>query len=191
MRTCWRKMAISKSFSPSVTLMIAKKSSVRDKSIVSILMIMGFSHFCAVVVFFLAKSSKKLTILREAFGVAAVLGSKRLPKGHGWNIYRVQDGFAQLIQTAFIERVNLTIRRGVAPLMRKTWSLAQNPEHLLLHVEWWRSYYHFVRPHESLSILIPGLRKCQPRSPAQAANLTGKLWTVEDVLKLPLIPVPT
>jgi len=36
-----------------------------------------------------------------------------------------QQGFAPLIQTAFIERVNLTIRRGVAPLMRKTWSLAQ------------------------------------------------------------------
>ena len=102
-----------------------------------------------------------------------------------------QHGFAQLIQTAFIERVNLTIRRGVAPLMRKTWSLAQNPEHLLLHVEWWRSYYHFIRPHESLSVLIPGLRKYRQRSPAIAANLTSKLWTVDDVLKLPLIPTPS
>jgi len=34
-----------------------------------------------------------------------------------------QYGFALLIQTSFIERVNLTIRRGIAPLMRKTWSL--------------------------------------------------------------------
>ena len=30
------------------------------------------------------------------------------------------SGFNSTIQTAFIERVNLTIRRGVAPLMRKT-----------------------------------------------------------------------
>ena len=97
-------------------------------------------------------------------------------------------GFAQLIQTAFIERVNLTIRRGVAPLMRKTWSLAQNPEHLLLHVEWWRSYYHFIRPHESLSVPVPGLRKLRQRSPAQAASLTNRLWSVEKVLKLPLAP---
>ena len=58
-----------------------------------------------------------------------------------------QHGFAPLIQTAFIERVILTIRRGVAPLMRKTWSLAQTPTHLLLHLEWWRTYYHFIRPH--------------------------------------------
>ncbi len=107
------------------------------------------------------------------------------------NVLLKLHGFAQLIQTAFIERVNLTIRRGVAPLMRKTWSWAQNPEHLLLHIAWWRSYYHFIRPHESLSILIPGLRKYRPRSPAQAAHLASKLWTVQDVLKLPLIPVPS
>ncbi|MBL7163078.1 MAG: hypothetical protein ISS57_10760 [Anaerolineales bacterium] len=100
-------------------------------------------------------------------------------------------GFAQLIQTAFIERVNLTIRRGVAPLMRKTWSLAQHPEHLLLHIEWWRTYYHFIRTHESLAVPIPGLRKHRQRSPALAANLTTKLWSVQDVLKLPLMPAPS
>ena len=124
---------------------------------------------------------------KSGFAIMRMLWGKR----KDLNLLLKLHGFAQLIQTAFIERVNLTIRRGVAPLMRKTWSLAQNPEHLLLHVAWWRSYYHFIRPHESLSILIPGLRKHQQRSPAQAANLTSKLWTVEDVLKLPLIPVPT
>jgi len=107
------------------------------------------------------------------------------------NMLLVQLGFAPLIQTAFIERVNLTIRRGVAPLMRKTWSLAQYPEHLLLHFEWWWVYYHFVRPHESLSISIPRLRKFRQRSPALAANLTPKIWSVQEVLKLPLRPAPS
>jgi len=135
------------------------------------------------------KSRKSgFTIMRMLSGkrkdLNAILKRQSFPRFIG-------DGFAQLIQTAFIERVNLTIRRGVAPLMRKTWSLAQNPEHLLLHVEWWRSYCHFIRPHESLSILIPGLRKYRQRSPAIAANLTSKIWTVEDVLKLPLIPTPS
>jgi len=72
--------------------------------------------------------------------------------------------------------------------MRKTWSLAQHPEHLLLHIEWWRTYYHFIRTHESLALPIPGLRKHRQRSPALAANLTSKLWSVEDILKLPLMP---
>ena len=124
---------------------------------------------------------------KSGFAIMRMLSGKR----KDLNALLKQHGFAQLIQTAFIERVNLTIRRGVAPLMRKTWSLAQNPEHLLLHVEWWRSYYHFIRPHESLSVLIPGLRKYRQRSPAIAANLTSKLWTVDDVLKLPLIPTPS
>ena len=67
------------------------------------------------------------------------------------------NGFNSTIQTAFIERVNLTIRRGVASLMRKTWALAQSPKHLLLHTQWWRTYYHFVRPHDSLQLPVPGL----------------------------------
>jgi IS1 family transposase len=124
---------------------------------------------------------------KSGFAIMRMLWGKR----KDLNAILMLYGFAQLIQTAFIERVNLTIRRGIAPLMRKTWSLAQNPEHLLLHIEWWRSYYHFIRPHEALSVLIPGLRKYRQRSPAQAANLTSKLWTVEDVLKLPLIPAPS
>ena len=73
--------------------------------------------------------------------------------------------------------------------MRKTWSLAQRPEHLLLHLEWWRVYYHFIRPHESLSVPVPGLRKFRPHSPALAANLTTKLGSVQEVLKLPLMSV--
>jgi transposase-like protein/IS1 family transposase len=55
-------------------------------------------------------------------------------------------GFNSTIQTAFIERVNLTMRRGVAPLMRKTWALAQSPQHLFLHTQWWRTYYPDVSP---------------------------------------------
>lgn len=102
-----------------------------------------------------------------------------------------QHGYSPIIQTAFIERVNLTLRRGVAPLMRKTWSLSQSPVHLLLHLQWWRVYYHLIRPHASLAMPIPGLRKSRLRSPAMAANLTAKLWSVGDVLKLPLMPVPS
>ncbi len=121
---------------------------------------------------------------KSAFAIMRMLWGKRKDLNALLKLY----SFAALIQTAFIERVNLTIRRGVAPLMRKTWSLAQNPEHLLLHVEWWRTYYHFIRPHESLSVPVPGLRKLRQRSPAQVANLTNRLWSVEEVLKLPLAP---
>jgi transposase InsO family protein len=60
------------------------------------------------------------------------------------------QGFRRLIQTAYIERVNLTIRQGASLLTRRPWSLPQTEHHLLYHVEWWRCYYHFIRPHETL-----------------------------------------
>ena len=56
------------------------------------------------------------------------------------------------IQTAFVERLNLTLRELVAPLSRRTWSMAFDQPHLLLHIEWVRSYYHFARPHMSLKV---------------------------------------
>jgi transposase InsO family protein len=97
-------------------------------------------------------------------------------------------GLSGLIQTAFIERVNLTIRRSVAPLMRKTWSLAQSEHALLMHVQWWRLYYHFVRAHSSLSRPVPGLKgRYRSQTPAMAAGLTDRVWTVGELLRTPII----
>ncbi len=58
-------------------------------------------------------------------------------------------GLTGRLNTAFIERVNLTVRHGVAALARRTWATAQQAPQLLAHLEWWRAYYHFVRPHAS------------------------------------------
>jgi IS1 family transposase len=97
-------------------------------------------------------------------------------------------GLTCRIQTAFIERVNLTFRQGVAPLTRKTWSLPQSEEHLLLHVEWFRFYYHMVRPHQSLRESLPGLKhRYRKRTPAMVLGLTDHIWEVRDILRKPLI----
>ncbi len=58
------------------------------------------------------------------------------------------------LNTAFVERVNLTIRQSVAARVRRTWSTAQVTPHLLAQVKWWRSYYHVVRPHASLRLAL-------------------------------------
>jgi len=73
---------------------------------------------------------------------------------------------------------------------------AQYPADLADHLEWWRAYYHFVRPHESLkmrwtqSIPPKGKRNAaryRQRTPAQAAGLTDHRWRVQEVLSYPLL----
>jgi hypothetical protein len=96
-------------------------------------------------------------------------------------------GLSGLIQTSAIERVNLTIRQGVALLSRRTWSLAQSETHLQSHVCWWQAYYHLVRPHQTLRLPVPGLKhRFRPRSPAMALGLTDPVWSVGEFLRTPL-----
>jgi hypothetical protein len=63
-------------------------------------------------------------------------------------------GFSGRLNTAFLERVNLTVRHGVAALARRTWATAQQAPQLLAHVQWWRASSHFVRPHAALRIAL-------------------------------------
>jgi IS1 family transposase len=103
-------------------------------------------------------------------------------------------GLSGRINTAFVERINLTIRQCVSKLTRRTWGPAQYAPELLEHLEWWRSYYHFVRYHESLEVELtkPIQRKGkqQPqryrrRTPAMVAGLTHRRWTVKELLSYP------
>jgi len=106
-----------------------------------------------------------------------------------------RQGLTGRLNTAFLERVNLTVRHGVAALARRTWATAQQSPHLLAHLEWWRAYYHFVRPHTSLRVAFGqprergGKRLAQryrQRTPAMAAGRTHRRWTAREVLSRPL-----
>ena len=106
-------------------------------------------------------------------------------------------GLSGRLNTAYIERVNLTVRHGIAALARRTWATAQQSPHLLAHLEWWRAYYHFVRPHQSLRVRLVqprergGKRLAQryrQRTPAMAAGRTHRRWTAREVLSCPLPP---
>jgi hypothetical protein len=57
-------------------------------------------------------------------------------------------GWSGKLQTACIERVNLTARQSVAALSRRTWATAQTVAGLSRQVDWWRAYYHFTVRHE-------------------------------------------
>src|SRR5712691_1854641 len=75
-------------------------------------------------------------------------------------------GFTGRLNTAFIERVNLTIRHGIAALARRTWATAKPAPHLLAHLEWWRAYYHGCR------VLT---KRCE-KSSCSLANEGANVW---------------
>jgi IS1 family transposase len=108
-------------------------------------------------------------------------------------------GLSGRLNTAFVERLNLTVRQSVAALVRRTWSTAQEAPHLLLHLEWWRAYYHFVRSHEALRVELGqphergGKRlrqRYRQRTPAMAAGVVSQRWSARDLLTLPLPLMP-
>ncbi len=94
--------------------------------------------------------------------------------------------FTGKVQTAFVERANLTLRELIAPLSRRTWSIAYDTHHLGLHIHWGLAYYHFCRPHQSLTIPIRGSSQHRYRTPAMAANLVNRRWSVRDLLQFPV-----
>jgi IS1 family transposase len=104
-------------------------------------------------------------------------------------------GFSGRLNTAFMERVNLTVRHGVAALARRTWATAQQSPSLLAELSWWRAYSHCVRPHEALRVRLVqprergGKRLAQryrQRTPAMAAGKMTRRWTAREVLCCPL-----
>jgi IS1 family transposase/transposase-like protein len=105
-------------------------------------------------------------------------------------------GLSGRVNTAFVERVNLTIRRGVPALGRRTWATAQTVPGLRCQLAWWRGYYHFIRPHHALRVVLPtprhrgGRREPQryrARTPAMAAGLTTRRWGTRELLSVPCV----
>ncbi len=78
---------------------------------------------------------------------------------------------SEIINTSFVERLNLTIRRGCAYLQRKTPCHSRRPERLADQLELLRCYYNFVRPHRALK--FGGIT----RTPAMQAGITSRPWT--------------
>lgn len=87
-------------------------------------------------------------------------------------LHRIGSG----INTAFVERLNLTERQSSAKLKRKTLCYAKLVERLAGFMSLFQAYYNFVRPHESLE--ENGAR----RTPAMAARLTDHAWTWNELL---------
>jgi len=103
------------------------------------------------------------------------------------------------INTAFVERINLSIRQHVAAVGRRVSTLCKGEDGLRQQLALYHTYYNFCLPHTSLRLPVPqpeathgtGTAKCwQPRTPAMAAGLTDHVWTLREVLLFRVPPWP-
>lgn len=90
---------------------------------------------------------------------------------------------ASAISTWCLERQNLNFRHENRRLTRKTIAFSKSLEGLSYQLAFYHGYFNFVRPHWGLRVpcLHPG-RKWQRQTPAQAAGICDRLWSLKEFL---------
>ena len=81
------------------------------------------------------------------------------------------------VSTSYVERQNLTMRMSMRRFTRLTNGFSKKVENHMHAISLHFMYYNFARPHKSLS-------KPYLTTPAMAAGLTDRIWTVEDIVSL-------
>src|SRR2546425_7577156 len=123
---------------------------------------------------------------RVVFGTLAAI--EQVLAAYGWQI-----------NTAFVERINLTIRQHVAAVGRRVSTLCKGEDGIQQQLALYHVYSNFCLPHASLrqALLQPepthgtgSAKRWQPRTPAMAAGLTDHVWTRREVLLFRVPPWP-
>lgn len=103
------------------------------------------------------------------------------------------------IQTAFVERLNLSLRQRGAAIGRHSATPCKRQEGLGHQLALSQVYHNFVLPHASLRQALAeplptngmgSARVWQPCTPALAAGLTAQVWSLREVLRYRVPPWP-
>jgi hypothetical protein len=103
------------------------------------------------------------------------------------------------INTAFVERLNLSLRQRVAAIRRRSASSCKSKIGLTQPLILFQVYHKFVLPHASLPLPLVepmatngngSAKLWQPRTPAMAAGLTDHRWSLREVLMFRVPPWP-
>jgi hypothetical protein len=103
------------------------------------------------------------------------------------------------INTAFVERLTLSIRQHVAAVGRRVSTLCKGEDGLRPQVALYHVYYNFCLPHASVCQPVSqpvytngtgSAMQWRPWTPAMAAGLTDHVWTLREVLRFRVPPWP-
>jgi hypothetical protein len=124
----------------------------------------------------------------EASRGESVTFSDRLSAAPGWQS-----------NTAFVKRLNLSLRQHGAAIGRRVTTLRKDEDGVCQQLALYHGYSNVCLPHASLRppVLQPApthgtgsAKRWQPRTPAMAAGLTEHVWTLREVLRFRVPPGP-
>lgn len=112
-----------------------------------------------------------------------IFGKRRTVEAHAASLRRA-DGSEGQINTAYIERDNLTLRQELRRLTRKTLGFSKNRRELQHALDFIDAHDNFVKPHGALRLKAAsdGDRLWAPRTPAMVAGISDHIWTLEELL---------
>jgi len=123
---------------------------------------------------------------RVVFGTLEAINAVLAP--YGW-----------YINTAFVERIHLSIRQHVAAVGRRVSTLCKSEDGLRQQLALYQTYHNFCLPHTSLRIplVLPeptngtgSAKRWQPQTPAMVAGLTDHVWSLREMLLFRVPPWP-
>ena len=103
------------------------------------------------------------------------------------------------INTAFVERLNLSLRQRVAAMRRRSATSCKGEDGLSQHLALFQVYHNFVLPHASLRQALAepiatngtgSAKVWRPCTPAMAAGVTDHVWSLREVLLFRVPPWP-
>ena len=124
---------------------------------------------------------------------------QRLVFGNWQQLQAVLDTLGWKINTAFVERLNLTIRQHIPALGRRVIQRAHSATGVSHQVDLFLIYYNFCLPHTSLPLPLTtpqptrgkgSLKQKLDCTPAMAADLTDHAWSLREVLLYRVPPWP-
>jgi hypothetical protein len=93
------------------------------------------------------------------------------------------------LNTAYVERTNLTSRQMNGRMVRKTLSFSKEEEMLRASCALEDVVYNLARPLKSLRVEVDNdQRRWEPRSPAMAAGITDHIWTIGEIMMMLAVP---
>jgi IS1 family transposase/transposase-like protein len=131
---------------------------------------------------------RRLLAVRSRVVFGTLAGIKQVLAAQGWQI-----------NTAFVERVNLSIRQHVAAVGRRVTTVCKGEVGLRQQLALYQLYYNFCLPHSSLRLPLPqpaptkgrgSAKRWRPCTPAMAAGLTDHVWTLREVVGFRVPPWP-